>query len=796
MSTGGRDRTKLVVVVLGVAIAASLFFVRFLDEPTTERARPPGAEPTPTSLTSATPEIPPADGPTSTPAPEGFTLPDGSRCDSIPGDREISDTVFVDLDGDGDSDAVGPEIRLDRVNGLIEYGIFVALGECRWEPLGFVGEGRVRDANQRETTHSWTCSRGPSTGNVETTMLVQIITEPGPTPTTSLTQYSIVDDLLVEHPPTIIEGPVEIDGHAVACDPGYSEPDLTVRAEHCGGRAWRLEVPGSWLTTAKGEHSCQWFSTEPVGLPCQCDLSPSIHISVTPADSQPGRGLFSRTTVDGYPARVYETTEYSEVAGRVVNERIYSVDLGTERLALVASNQEAPMPWDELTAELDLFAAAIEIIGPPPPTMGMFYPEFPDLDPEPFYLDPAGTFALYRSVDNPGWDRCDSGEPATVARLTIAASRPDDLQFTPVGPIPPGRPEAIHVLDDGTTVLTLACRSQDGLTTYLQQTITLEPNGAITTIGDTSATSLIPGGPNPDRRFAVSPDGTRYFSGDDPLGRLDPGCATVGPPPVSPAQTMLRSSSGALVPAFPDIGVTDPVGNMGFTTSGYVVWDTDRCRAQSLYLGRLGDDGSIVDRHLISGPQGNDDTWTINGNDELIIVTPLFDRLLLPGLQRIDLATAPGWVTTADPPLRFDDEPVATSFTGEEPWRLGENRAATGECAGDTIYAEEPTGPRRVSDYRSDIEGSVVDVITSEVFDDERRIIVALAECPSQYQGVTAWFAIEYAGSRELWFTQAATGPVREVQDPFFPEDWPQRVFATVEFLDGRGQIMELVVDS
>lgn len=793
-----RRRTTLVVVVLGAAVALSLLFVQFLGEPTTERVRPRAAEPTSTPLPAVEQPLP-TPTPVTVPSGDLFNLPDGSSCTSVPGDREIGDTVFVDLDGDGDSDAIGPQIRLE-LGGVVEFGIFLAVEDCQWTPIGLLSEGPARDANHNIIDYSWSCSYGTRNGQPFTN-LVQLATQSFPAAATSITQYSIIDSELVEHVPTLIDDRHPIKDRAVACDRTQWFGELTVETKQCGGRGWRVDIPEGWLTTPVGGQSCQWFTPSRMTVPCQCDAIPEIQITLGSFAGEPDQGLSTNTVIDGYPARVSHVLGEPGMGGLLVNRRTYLIDVGGgERLALSANNLDSQLSWEELSAQLDLFAQAIDITGWPAPTVEMFYPEFPNLDPQPFHLDPAGTFALYRLTDSPQRRDCSDPEPSFIARLTITASRSDDLQFTRVGPLPAGRPEAVHYLDDGSTVLTFACRTDADLALYMQQPIVLEPNGSIVTFGTSSPTELIPGEADLEWQSASSPDGQhRYFSGDDPQGRRDYGCGNGSRTNPSVAKTMLRSSFGPPVPAFPDGGRTGQIRNMRISDSGFAVWESHSCQSVGLHLGRLSDDGSIVDRHLIAAQGIVNQTWTITDADELIILTPRYKGPGYPALRRIDMAASAGWVITADPPLRIDTEPIATSFSGEGSWRLGENRVVNSQCPGDTIYADEPGGQRRVSDYLRDIEGDVVDIMTSEILEmrpDEpifdERIVVALAECPSQHEGLTLWFASEFSNTRVLRFQQADIRPIRRVHSVSFGDEWPHARLASVEYLDGTSAVIEL----
>lgn len=791
--------------MLGVAVASIVVFAQFVGEPTTERARPlpatsqvPAVEsiPTPTAL-----QVPP-------PSPTAILLPDGGTCPSIPGDHEIGDTVLLDLDADGDTDAVAPRLRLDALGGVIEFGVYLGNGDCTWTSVGQLSEGPTRDEEHNIITYSWTCSTGQRSGQEYGTNLVQV-SENGPESATTLTQFSVHEGRLVEHWPTLVEGSAGLEKRSVACDDAHPAGEPTTETSRCGGQVWELKVPDGWLTTAAGDDSCSWFTPSPMSLPCFCDASPAISIGYGTGASRESAlaDLYIKTTVDGYPAQMTQALGREGMGGIEVNTRSYVVDLGGATLSLSANSQDWLGDWDDLAADLDRFVAAIDIRGWPLPTMGSFYPEFPHLDPTPLYVDPAGAFAWYRADDRSRLIDCEDPEPGYLARLSIASSRPDDLHFTRVGPVAAGVPRAVHRNDDGTLQLTVACVTGDE-SGYLEQSLTVESTGAIAVAGPTTATS----GPRyevvPSTHIGASPDGIhRYTSGDHPLGLLDYGCTLGSQQDPKPAQTMMRYTGDSVEPAFPDVGRTGRVQNMRITSSGFAIWESHSCQSVGLHLGRIADDGSIVDRHLVAAQGIVQQSWTVLG-DELIVITPRWQSSdpIFPGrsqeypaLRRIDMVTSPPWVITADPPLRMSDEPVAPSFSGDSSWRLGENRVATGECAGDTIYADEPAGPRRVSNYAFDIDGSVVDVLTSALFDkptsavdDTRRVVVALVECPSQYDGVTVWVATETAGNRVLRFKQNDFEPVRSVEDLSFHPDSPSRILLTVELLDGTRSTVDI----
>lgn len=745
--------------------------------------------PTPVQIPTETDEAILANSPPDRPC---ATMPSGA----IPGD-----TTFIDLDLDGSVEAITPTTR-DAFTGRVDYAVLRANGECGWVELGRLQDGTVRHEDQDVERRWWTCSPGQRTDEGHHTLLVQVSERSeadGGVGTTAIQQFGIANGQFVEHRPTTMTQQFALP-HASACNSTSLIQVQTQPVEACGGPHWIATLPDRWQTTPAGAASCQWFDEHPMVLPCQCDAIPPISVRFTVDVPPLGDRPVTRSTIDGYPARTTEQRDMEGMGGLRVNTRSHYIDIGTGTITLSAHDQDWSGTWDELVAILDAFAASFDVTGAPVPTPAMFYPDFPEISENPLHVDPRGVFAWYATTSSRKFD-CDYFVP--LALLDIAASTPGDLKFSPTGRFPTARVVDVDIVEPGRATATGDCiagsswhpfdYASDGSVTERYAPNTPEEFAVV----------------HKPEGFAVSPDGRfRYASGTDPLERLNYGCTIGTQRNPSFARTILRYEGTDIAPAFRDVGLTGHIYDMKISSGGIAVWESHSCQSSSLWTGRLDDQGFIVDRHPVSGHGGNTPSWALKDDGELIILQPtqisadefvVRDELdepiggntvRLPGIVKIDLARSAGWVMTADPPPRVDTNPIGTGFDPETSWHLGENLVDDSECAGQTIYRKNPDGFRRMSDYRRDFEGDVADVITSEI-NGNSRAVVALVQCPSEYDGYAVWYASEYERSDSLVFTPADLAPITAMTDLTVRTD-PWRIEAVVTQLDGGAAEVEL----
>lgn len=650
------NRIGIVVAALACASAAAISFGALHENPTGRLV----ASPDPAPPTQQLPEPASSVQATVAPVPTPFVI-----CDDPPADPNLGETTFVDLNNDGQAEAIAPARSVAGIGNLVEYDVLVRDGDCQWNPIGSIRQGSVRSPEHQVVDHFWTCTHGHRTDTGDYVMrLVEVSTPSEPGSQMTVRQLAMNESTLEPRQTAVVTADeFTLRPAPEACKTNRLIGEAAVAVDHCEGADFSLVPPEGWRTTAAGIESCAWFTTGPSTLPCQCDAFPAISVRSWPHAEAAETAGVAETIIDGRRAVVTEQLDLEGMGFTTYNLRSYLVRSEQSTIVIAANSQDWPGTWEELTRELDRFAQAIQIV------------------------DPTETVA-------------------------------------------------------------------------------------------------------PVDRFAATADGLhRYAGGDDPLGRLDYGC-TIGSQ-LNPrlGQTLLHYQGTTITPAFRDVARTGDIHNMVITESNFVLWESHSCQSSGLYLGRIDDEGYIVDRHLVAGRGITPLSWTVTDGEELLIVEPEDWSAPTLSTRRVMLAESPGWATTADP--AFDiGEPIARSIDDDGNWYLGTRRggsAALDTCAGPTILRDHPDGLRRVSDYRREIVGEIVDITVSPVVDDW-RLAVVLTSCPDQYEGLVVWFAEERRGSSHqsdwLAFAQADLAPVAEVLEARISHD-PFTLYATIVMLDG-----------
>ena len=303
------------------------------------------------------------------------------------------------------------------------------------------------------------------------------------------------------------------------------------------------------------------------------------------------------------------------------------------------------------------------------------------------------------------------------------------------------------------------------------------------------------------RPAVPTPDGSfTYREVADPSGLL--GCEGF-----DVAATIEVDDGSGPRPAFRDSSqVFSNVADLHFGPDGLIAW-TSNCEGfTTAHVGRIDDDGSILDAHFV-------DTYSLQSDDGFVdyYAFRLSDDGFIVGLGlrfrddgeselaliRYDLATDPQFVVTADPPVRINtDIPLAATMSGEGFWYTGESRGTEPACGAQTLYGDTAGGPVRAfgTDFELDAiaDFDVSDTRTVE-FDDGysyvTRVVVVSTECPDEYGGRRLWFGSEPERVRYGLYLERADAPevaeVLSVREVAVDDGFGHDVLATVVMLDG-----------
>lgn len=777
-------RVSIAIAALGCAMVAAVSCAAPHENPTepdgalSNPERPIRQMPPTTALESA------SSAQAAAPPPTPFAI-----CGDPPADPTLGTTTFVDLNNDGQPEAISPARLVAGIGDLVEYDVLLRDGDCLWNPIGSVREGSMRSPEDHNVVdHFWTCTHGNRTDTGDyATRLVEVSTSSEPGSQVTVRQLALHESTLERRQTAVVEADqLILRPAAEACQTNRLVGEATVAVDHCEGDGFSLAPPDGWRTTAAGSESCAWFTTEPSTLPCQCDAFPAISVSSGPHREAPEAPTTAETRIDGYRALVTEQLDLEGMGGTTYNYRSYVVQSEQSTIAIAANSQDWPGTWEELTDELDRFAQAIQIVDRVETANASAVPDLARLDSQPVYTDPAGVFAWYRTNARVERPSCDELAPLELAVVDIAQSDRNNLSVRATPAFAAATVVRVHIDGDGSGVLEGVCQDGGSGPITIHQRVEFEPDGSITRVHPPTPEVIVA----PVDWFAETSDGLhRYAGGDDPLGRLDHGC-TVGSN-LNPrrAQTLLRYEGTTITPAFRDVARTGNVQKIHITETNFVLWESHSCQSSGLFLGRIDDEGYIVDRHLVAGRAINPLSWTVTEGDELLIFEPEDWSAPTPSIRRVNLAQSPGWTVTADPAFNIG-EPIARSIDDDGNWYLGvrtTTASAQQTCASPTILRDHPDGLRRVSDYQREITGEIVDVMVSPVVDDW-RLVVVLAACPDEYEGLAVWFTEERRDSAHqsdwLVFAQADLAPVADVLDARISHD-PFTRYATVVMLDG-----------
>jgi len=320
----------------------------------------------------------------------------------------------------------------------------------------------------------------------------------------------------------------------------------------------------------------------------------------------------------------------------------------------------------------------------------------------------------------------------------------------------------------------------------------------------------------------TSPDGRyTYRSIDDPNGRI--GCEGS-----LTARTLeVSDESGSRLALGPDGVLMASISDVRFGPDGLIAWRNGCVQNTNPTVGRIQDDGIIVDGHHLGT------FFTPIGADEPESARYQFFALSTDGhlvglggsgggggggiginldadnvrLFRYDLAADPQFVESADPQIQVDwDNPLGTSLDGTSTWYVGDTLGAEPACGASTLYADTTTGLARA--LRPGVElDRIVDIEVSDTRRVERagadfdsRVVVLETECPGDYPGRRVWFDISErdnirdGGLAPSWADLTDVADVLAVYEVVAPGDLrAQSIVAKIEWLDGTVSDVELI---
>lgn len=473
----------------------------------------------------------------------------------------------------------------------------------------------------------------------------------------------------------------------------------------------------------------------------------------------------------------------------------------------------------------------------------------------------SGTTSAYNSQTS-----CDAAKAETLAFVAIDDAVDGEVNPYAAGFVQTGDIRQLLIGDDGRAIAVLSCGGFEDATVWMQQ-VRLTPDGPVADIGD-----VIPLGAegesdpfllrwvddstielrvvievdpddfetwiverrqvsvetgevvateqfgyfDDDDAFAsggafVTAEGFTYRAIPDPNGAV--GCEGFGV-----ARTLELDDGSGVRSAFDGPDRTfSIVEELHVSDDGYIAWYSGCEGFVSAYVGRVQDDGTIADAHLIDtySLQGRVDDFAdyyfyrLTADGHLAAVgqayAPDTDEST-PAFLRYDLATDPNFVNTAEPPVDIDEAPLFDAIEAGGTWHVGETLAQDRACGGRTLYGRVDGGHVRAFPAGIELD-AIVDVDLADTrtieYDDSddyvSRTVVVQTECPAEYDGRRVWFGIE--SDRVVWglvFQQADLGEVADVlsvRDVVEPgTDFVEYSVVQVELLDG--SVVEVELDA
>lgn len=288
--------------------------------------------------------------------------PTVSACDAAElGDSDLGTVSLLDLDSDGDDDAVAPIALIPAGPGtILQLDVYEHVRDCEWRAIATLFDGDQRDTDHNIVSHQWLCTTDWSGAVV----LTQVQARTRPDLTQTVTNISFAGGYPRTHAPTTVTG-VDVVGQVIERD-GFPCSDMTLShpVDRCSGERWAVELPAGWQTPVSGPWSCSVFTQEQEGVPCQCDRVYPLQIRWVEGEQNVGPGEFTESTVAGLPARVRDASAMNDLAGRVTRTRTWTVEVAGGAIELIADDSEVPQTptsWDDLVAQLDAMAATLAV---------------------------------------------------------------------------------------------------------------------------------------------------------------------------------------------------------------------------------------------------------------------------------------------------------------------------------------------------------------------------------------------------------------------------------------------------
>ncbi len=309
------------------------------------------------------------------------------------------------------------------------------------------------------------------------------------------------------------------------------------------------------------------------------------------------------------------------------------------------------------------------------------------------------------------------------------------------------------------------------------------------------------------RAELTTPEGT-YRVIDDPAGGF--GCEGFG---VARTLELDNGSGRRMALSQPDLVFSD-VTDLHVSSQGYISW-TSGCEGfVSAFVGKLLDDGTIADAHLIeafsflAGSYAEFQHYRLSNDGFLNAIGQSFnpddDDMNLEFLH-YDLSADPHFVNTADPAPQIDEEPLFAAVENGGTWHVGDTLSPDPACGARTLYGRTPGGFVRAFPAGDELD-LIVDVDLAETrrlsFPDSAdyvsRTVVVQTECPGSYEGRQVWFGVET--DQIVWGLGLQRADLGEVANVLSVRDVVQEgtdfvdfSIVQVELLDGNFTEIELV---
>jgi len=283
----------------------------------------------------------------------------------------------------------------------------------------------------------------------------------------------------------------------------------------------------------------------------------------------------------------------------------------------------------------------------------------------------------------------------------------------------------------------------------------------------TTAASLV-------RVLGTTPDGRFTYSVSYRYANPDGGYAGNG-------KLFVDAGEGAAPAIADDRDEFDQVEGLAFGPGGLVAWTAvDASYGAQVYLGRVGENGKILDVHRI-GEDGNQLSSGATFDAEGRLNIPTRD-----GVQVHDTSTDPFFVMTAGvvPTINVANPLVSVAeadgyWARDDPgfWYRGDTLGSAPACGAETLYKDDADGFARVLAGDVEIDRVVAVLATplqSTVGADAvgaSRGVVVTTECPEKYAGQRVLFGFEsfsYGDGGPRWelplvLVPVAGGEVRSV---------------------------------